>query len=177
VPIDPLTVDVLRQHLSVQETERAAWGEAWQERGLVFTRENGDLLRPDVVTHTFRKLVQTAGVPIIRLHDLRHTHASLALAAGVDIKVVSDRLGHSTTHITSNLYTHVVLAVARSAADAIAAAVAYTRHAANGDVVPMWSGEPVLSSERGPPHGEAAGQSRRPRGARTHNPRIKSPLL
>ncbi|WP_345710693.1 tyrosine-type recombinase/integrase, partial [Kineococcus glutinatus] len=173
VPIDPMTVDVLRQHRAAQQAERAAWGEAWQEHGLVFTRENGALLRPDVVTHTFGKLVRAAGVPRIRLHDLRHTHASLALAAGVDIKVVSDRLGHSTTHITANLYTHVVPAVARSAADAIAAAVAYTRRTETTDVVRMWSAETVLAGERAPPGGEVAGQSGRPRGTRTHNPRIK----
>jgi len=177
VPIDPLTVDVLRNHQVVQEAERAAWGDAWQDRGLVFTRENGDLLRPDVVTHTFRKLVLAAGVPVIRLHDLRHTHASLALAAGVDIKVVSDRLGHSTTNITSNLYTHVVPAVARSAADAIAAAVAYTRGGSAEDVSDVLARTGSADVGRSPPHDEAAGQSRRPRGARTHNPRIKSPLL
>ena len=64
---------------------------------LVFTKEDGGILRPDGVTVVFGRLVTRAGVPRIRLHDLRHTHASLALAAGVDIKVVSERLGHSTT--------------------------------------------------------------------------------
>jgi hypothetical protein len=54
------------------------------------------------------------------LHDLRHTNASLALAAGVELKVVSDRLGHSTTAITADLYTHVHRAVGRAAADKIA---------------------------------------------------------
>ncbi len=177
VPIDPLTVDVLRHHRAAQDAERAAWGQAWVEHGLVFTRENGDLLRPDVVTHTFRTLVEAAGVPPIRLHDLRHTHASLALAAGVDIKVVSDRLGHSTTHITANLYTHVVPAVARSAADAIAAAVAYTRDARSADVVRTWSREAAFTGKRDPPDGEVAGHRGGPPGARTLNPRIKSPLL
>lgn len=60
---------------------------------------------------------------MIRLHDLRHTSASLALAAGVPLKVVSDRLGHSTIAITANLYTHVSPAVAQDAADAIARSV------------------------------------------------------
>jgi integrase len=61
---------------------------------------------------------------VIRLHDLRHTNASIALAAGVDIKVVSDRLGHSTTAITADLYTHVNRNVGRSAADRIAEVLA-----------------------------------------------------
>jgi integrase len=64
-------------------------------------------LRPKYVTRHFQRLIAEAGLPAIRLHDLRHTNASIALAAGVDIKVVSDRLGHSTTAITADLYTHV----------------------------------------------------------------------
>lgn len=66
----------------------------------------------------------------IRFHDLRHTSASLALAAGVPMRVVSDRLGHSTTAITADLYTHVVPSVAREAAEAIAGTVATAGHRA-----------------------------------------------
>lgn len=151
VPIDPVTVDVLREHLQRQDVERAAWGEAWQDHGLVFAREDGSLLRPDAVTRLFGDLVERAGVPRIRLHDLRHTHASLALAAGVDIKVVSDRLGHSTTAITANLYTHVVPAVARSAADAIAAAVDYTRRATTGVVSEVLADDTPSAKDKDPP--------------------------
>ena len=61
-----------------------------------------------------------AGLPSIRLHDLRHTNASLALAAGIDIKVVSERLGHSTMAVTADLYTHVVPSLGRDAAKRIA---------------------------------------------------------
>jgi len=100
-----------------------AWGEAWQDCGLVFTREDGSALRPDYVSHLFGTLVERAELPRIRLHDLRHTNASLALAAGVPLKVVSQRLGHSTTAITSDLYTHVIPIVAREAADRIAALI------------------------------------------------------
>jgi integrase len=67
--------------------------------------------------------VAAASLPRIRLHDLRHTSASLALAAGVPIKVVSDRLGHSSTAITSDLYTHVIPVVAQEAADSLAALI------------------------------------------------------
>lgn len=81
------------------------------------------MLRPDFVTHTFLACVRDAGAPRIRLHDLRHTHASLALSAGVELKVVSSRLGHSTTAVTADLYTHVIPTVARQAAEAIAAVV------------------------------------------------------
>ena len=81
------------------------------------------MLRPEAVSRAFRSAAAKAALPSIRLHDLRHTSASLALAAGVPLKVVSDRLGHSTIAITANLYTHVSPAVAQDAADAIARSV------------------------------------------------------
>ncbi|MGI8985212.1 MAG: site-specific integrase, partial [Nocardioidaceae bacterium] len=120
LPIDAETMSVLRLHQQAQERERDSWGEAWSDTGLVFTREDGSALRPDYVTHLFIKFVQRAGLPRIRLHDLRHTNASLALAAGVPMKVVSHRLGHSSLAITSDLYTHVSRVVDQEAAEAIA---------------------------------------------------------
>lgn len=124
VPLDALTVADLQSLAGRQAEERRLWGEAWQDTGLVFTREDGSALRPDYVSHLFHKLVTAAGARRIRLHDLRHTNASLALAAGVPLRVVSDRLGHSSTAITSDLYTHVIPAVAQDAADKIAALLA-----------------------------------------------------
>ncbi|NHC15130.1 tyrosine-type recombinase/integrase [Motilibacter deserti] len=85
----------------------------------MFTRGDGRPLRPEYVTRHFQKLAAQADLPVIRLHDLRHTNASLALSAGVDIKVVSERLGHSTTAITADLYTHVDRGVGREAANRI----------------------------------------------------------
>jgi integrase len=93
----------------------------------VFNREDGSPLSPEVISRRFKAASATAGLPAIRFHDLRHTSASLALAAGVAIKVVSDRLGHSTSGITADLYTHVSPAVGRDAADAIAATFAALR--------------------------------------------------
>lgn len=121
VPLDAGTVGALRRHRDQQSDERLKWGSAYVESGLVFTRENGEPLNPSWVTHVFQRLAAEAGLPPIRFHDLRHTSASLALVAGVPIKVVSHRLGHSTTAITADLYTHVVPEVARGAADQIAA--------------------------------------------------------
>jgi integrase len=95
VPIDDDTVAMLRRHREGQAVERMAWGSAWNEAGLVFTRENGLPLRPEYATRHFQRLAREAGLPRLRLHDLRHTNASLALQAGVNPKVVSDRLGHS----------------------------------------------------------------------------------
>ena len=131
VPLDKATVAVLREHLDRQEADRLAWGAAWADTGLVFVREDGSQLRPDYISHLFQDLVSRAGVPRIRLHDLRHTNASLALAAGVALKAVSHRLGHSSTAITADLYTHVIPAVAQDAADRIAAMVP-RRHQGGG---------------------------------------------
>jgi len=123
VPLDQGTVAVLHAHRVAQQRDRAVWGDAWHDTDLVFTREDGRALRPDSVTHLFWQLTARAGVPRIRLHDVRHTSASVALAAGVPIKVVSDRLGHSSTAITADLYTHVIPAVAQDAAERIAALI------------------------------------------------------
>jgi integrase len=120
VPVDVVTVDLLREHRRVQDAERAAWGSASRHQGLVFCREDGRPLRPEYVTRHFQALAMKAGLPSIRLHDLRHTNASLALAAGIDIKVVSERLGHSTMAVTADLYTHVVPSLGRDAAKRIA---------------------------------------------------------
>ena len=120
VSLDTATVATLRRHRAVQELERRAWGPAWNEAGLVFTREDGRVLRPQYATKHFAALAGRLGLPVIRVHDLRHTHASVALAAGVDLKVVSERLGHSQISITADLYTHVSRGVSQAAADRIA---------------------------------------------------------
>ena len=120
VPLDAETVSMLRRHREAQDLERVAWGPAWNEAGLVFTREDGRLLRPEYATRHFQALAGAMGLPAIRLHDLRHTHASLALAAGVEMKVVSERLGHSQISVTADLYTHVSRGVGQAAADQIA---------------------------------------------------------
>lgn len=121
IPIDTYTAAQLGRHRDGQGVERLAWGPAWNDAGLVFTRENGLPLRPEYATRHFQALAAKAGLPAIRLHDLRHTNASLSLQAGVDLKVVSERLGHSQISVTADLYTHVNLGLGRTAADQIAA--------------------------------------------------------
>ena len=90
---------------------------------LVFTREDGRPLHPREVTRAFTRHVLAAGLPIIRLHDLRHTHATLALAAGVHPKVVQERLGHANIAITLDTYSHAVPALEEQAAHTVAALV------------------------------------------------------
>lgn len=120
VPFDDETAAVLRAHQRAQAAERLAWGEAWVDSGLVFTREDGSMLRPAMVSLRFKELVTASKLPMIRFHDLRHTSASLALSANVAMKVASVRLGHSSSGFTADTYAHVVPAVAKDAADRIA---------------------------------------------------------
>ena len=93
-------------------------GEAWTDTGLVFTAGDGRPLVPDHVSRLFARLIKEADLPPIRLHDLRHGAATLALAGGANLKVVSEMLGHSTIAITADTYTSVLSEVAREAAEA-----------------------------------------------------------
>ena len=107
VSLDAETVVAMRAHRKRQLEERVLAGDAWQDEDLVFCDELGGPLHPDRFTRTFQSAARRAGVPRIRLHDLRHTWATLALTAGVHPKVVSERLGHATTAITLDVYSHV----------------------------------------------------------------------
>jgi integrase len=120
VALDPDTVEVLREWCERQEAEREEWGAAWTRTGLVFSREDGKALHPDRVTKLFDAHVTASGLPRIRLHDLRHTHATLALRAGVHPKVVSERLGHASVSFTLTVYSHAVPALQADAAATIA---------------------------------------------------------
>ena len=118
--LDPETVAVLRAHRRRQLEERLNAGEAWQDHDLVFCNEDGSALHPSRFTRRFVTACERAGVPKIRLHDLRHTWATLALQAGIHPKVVSERLGHATTSITLDIYSHVQPELDAQAATAVA---------------------------------------------------------
>lgn len=121
IALDATTVAVLRRHRARQDTERIASGEAWHHTGYVFARRDGDPVSPETLTRTFRALVAETGLPPVRLHDLRHGAASLALAAGADLKVVQDTLGHASIVLTADTYTWVLPEIAhRVAADTAA---------------------------------------------------------
>jgi integrase len=106
--LDPATVGALRAHRSRQLEERLAWGEGYQDPGLVFTSEDGGPLHPQSFSGSFERHVRASGLPPIRLHDLRHTYATIALGAGMHPKVVSERLGHASITITLDTYSHVI---------------------------------------------------------------------
>lgn len=123
VTLDPVTISTLKTWRGRQRDERLAWGPAWNNTGLVFTREDGTAWRPERITQIFAELVKKATVPPITLHGLRHTHATLALGAGIHPKVVSERLGHSTVALTLDVYSHAIPAMEEEAAAKIAALV------------------------------------------------------
>lgn len=120
VALDLETVAILKAHRRAQMEERLMRGAAWHESGMVFVRADGSPLHPDRVTKLFEGLVERSSLPRIRLHDTRHTHATLALRAGVHPKVVSDRLGHSSTTVTLDTYSHVVPGLQEEAASVVA---------------------------------------------------------
>ncbi len=121
VALDGQTVEDLSAWRQLQQAERLSWGSAWQNSGLVFTREDGSLIHPDLVSKWFVRYSRDADLTPIRFHDLRHTHASLALQAGVPAKVVSERLGHATVAFTLDVYSHVIPGMQEEAAERIAA--------------------------------------------------------
>jgi len=123
ISLDLSTVAILKKRRSQQRQERLAWEGAWNDTGLVFTREDGSLIHPERATKNFASAVKKAGVRAIRLHDLRHTHATLALTAGIHPKIVSERLGHATVSLTLDIYSHAVPALSEEAASVIAALV------------------------------------------------------
>jgi integrase len=104
IALDPTTVAALRSWKRAQAAERLTLGGPWPGEDHIFTWADGTVVHPDVVTRTFGRAVAAAGVPPLRLHNLRHTWATHALDAGVDVKEVSTRLGHSSTRITYDIY-------------------------------------------------------------------------
>ncbi len=123
VSLDARTVRVIQQHRKAQAEKKLLLGPGWANHDLVFTRDDGQPLHPDFVSQTFERLASRLDMPRIRLHDLRHTHATLALAAGIHPKVVSERLGLSSVSISLDTYSHVIPALQTEVADVLATMV------------------------------------------------------
>lgn len=100
-------VESLRTWRAVQASERLMIGAGWQDDGWVFTTPTGASLQPEAVSRRFQRITRDHGLPRLRLHELRHTGATLALEAGTDIRVLSDQVGHATTTVTRDMYQHV----------------------------------------------------------------------
>jgi integrase len=119
----PEVLQALRVHRAHQAAERLSWGAYYTESGLVITTEDGRPLHPETLSGLFVRQANRAGLPPIRLHDLRHSVASILLARDVHPKVVSELLGHATTALTLDTYSHVIPSLQQEAAGVMAAAV------------------------------------------------------
>jgi integrase len=118
------TIAVDDRVVRVLERRWAQAGANHQSEDFVFRREDGRPLNPEMVTRWFGVAVRRAGLRPVRLHDLRHLHATLALAAGVDTRIVSGRLDHATTAFTADVYQHLLPGMDRDAAESISRLVA-----------------------------------------------------
>ena len=154
--MDSATLAVIALHRQRQNGDRVALGSAWPDTGLMFTKPDGQPLHPADVTDRFKQLADQADLPPIRLHDLRHGAATLALAAGTDMKVVQAMLRHSSITITSDTYTSVLPEVARQAAEATARIVPLQKPRSLG--LPSGSPSSTNDETRPPGTGERAGQ-------------------
>src|SRR4030042_104189 len=103
-------------HKNLQEAQRAILGTPLTDNDLIFSDREGKPLLPDTITHAWIKLVRRTGLKGIRLHDARHTHASLMLKQGVHPKIVQERLGHASIQITLDTYSHVAPGLQQAAA-------------------------------------------------------------
>ncbi|MEM9463942.1 MAG: site-specific integrase [Actinomycetota bacterium] len=121
IDLDEHTVAMLRRHRRQQLEQRIATGR--RDDGFVFAKADGSPVHPDLISQTFERTVAQLDVPRIRLHDLRHTHATILLQQNVHPKVVSERLGHSSIAFTMTVYQHVMPGMQAEAAATFGAEV------------------------------------------------------
>jgi integrase len=118
VDLGQTAMGMLLVHRLTQDGQRSQLGAAYADHDLVFAEDDGNPWHPNYVTKTFTKITRDAGLRRIRLHDLRHGRASLMLAAGIDITVVSKMLGHASIRTTADTYSHLLEGVGKAAAEA-----------------------------------------------------------
>ena len=116
IALSPSATLVLREHKEKQEATRAILGIPLIDDDPIFSDLNGKPLLPNTVTHAWIKLVRRTGLEGVRLHDARHSHASLMLKQGTHPKIVQERLGHASIQITLDTYSHVAPGLQEAAA-------------------------------------------------------------
>jgi integrase len=117
IALSPSSVLTLSEHKEDQKRMRAMLGLPLRDDDLVFAAHDGKPLRPNTVSRAWTALAAHAGLKVIRLHDARHTHASLMLKQGVHPKIVQERLGHSSIQVTLDTYSHVAPGLQEAAAE------------------------------------------------------------
>lgn len=109
IALDPVTAAALRSHRVAQMEEHMLLGPGYQSSGdLVFTRADGSPIHPERFSAWFKQNCRRAGLPLIRLHDVRHSYVTALLGERVPLKVVSQRIGHSSPVVTMTIYQHVL---------------------------------------------------------------------
>ena len=145
VALPSVVCEALRQLRTQQAAERRAWGAAYQDRGLVFAQGDGRPLHAhNLVRRDFQPLIRRVGLPRIRFHDLRHTHASHLLRSGAHARLVADRLGHSSPAFTLAVYGHVLPGMHEEAARKVAERIlGIARNSPTGDPAEGNRAEPL----------------------------------
>ena len=123
VSLDPITAAYLRRHLEMLDREKRRHGSGYHDTGRLFCHDDGRPINPDTITRRFNRLVDRAGLPQIRLHDVRHSYANYVLDNGGDPKVLADRLGHSNMQVTLTIYGHRSKGTDRKLADEQASSI------------------------------------------------------
>jgi integrase len=108
IALNGVVLEALKEHREKQQQARMKAGEKWQDRGLIFANIYGGFFDADHVGAMFKKLLKKADLPDVRFHDMRHSVATILLAAKIDLKVVSELLGHSSVATTADIYAHVL---------------------------------------------------------------------
>jgi integrase len=120
IPLQAAVVAALRDHKVRQNERRLVLGAAWEDHDLVFAAASGRPINPSNLRRDFMTLAKRAGVPVIRIHDQRHTYATLGLSTGASLKALSESMGHAQTSITINTYAHALPHQRREVADKVA---------------------------------------------------------
>jgi len=123
IALNPNALALLRTHVPLLEAEQTVVGEGYHDHGLLFCWEDGRPPHPDTITTRFNRIAAAAGLPRIRLHDVRHSYATAGRAAKVNTKALSRRVGHSSVSFTMATYMHGDAAADREVAHALAAVI------------------------------------------------------
>ena len=119
IALAPEAIELLHGIRGRQIEQRLDYGDLRENAGYVFAQDDGKPINPPSVSKDFGIIVRNVGLPHLTLHGLRHAHATLALTAGVNPKIVSERLGHSSIAVTMDVYSHVLPGMQEQAAQAV----------------------------------------------------------